>query len=124
MEKSGEKRNYKQRQLRLANQIIKHQNQNDDELLAQLTETSQTIIDEYICTDDDITLQLAGYRLLDLHWSSYSDISLLWPYGHGALSPDPPVKFFNKQSKSTNKSQNQKKVAEKNTKRHCHKRIP
>jgi hypothetical protein len=31
--KSGEKRNYKQRQLRLANQIIKHQNQSDDDYL-------------------------------------------------------------------------------------------
>lgn len=115
MEKNGKKRNYKQRQLRLANQVVKHQNQSDDDLLAQLAETSQMIIDEYIRTDDDITLQLAGYRLLDLHWDFHADISLLWPHGHGALSLDPPERFFNKKSKSGLKSnsQSQRKAAEK-----------
>ncbi|KAI8052256.1 hypothetical protein BDF22DRAFT_776502 [Syncephalis plumigaleata] len=94
-DKNQGKRNREERELRLACHVIKYSNQRDDDLLTLLSQTSQAIVDEYIASEDNITLQLAGYQLLHLDWKSYADISLLWPHGHGMLSPDPPDSFYN-----------------------------
>lgn len=109
-EKHQPKRNIAGRQIRLACQVIKHPNQTDQQLLTQLSQTSQTIITEYLPDADDITLRLAGYWLLNLDWSSYVDISLLWSHGNGALSPDPPQEFYNNKRKNSLRSRSQKQM--------------